>query len=147
VVATVPLVSCLISNEDVGTEILGLLSHSGMFTLGQMYSTSINSDFVECLQILIFILSTTRALYTEPRVLLDSCWSPSTVQKESTWSPSGVDQESIRSPSRVHSESMWSLHSESIRSPTGVYMDSVNTPVRLFPTEFGKKKKSASDQN
>ena len=33
------------------------------------------------------------ALYTEPWVLLDSCWSPSAVRQESNWSPPGVHQE------------------------------------------------------
>jgi hypothetical protein len=57
-----------------------------------------------------------RALYTEPRVLLDSCWSPSAVHQESTWSPTGVHQEFTRSPTGVHQEFT--------RSPTGVQLES-----------------------
>ena len=71
------------------------------------------------------------ALYTEPQVLLDSWWSPSTVQKESTWSPSGVDQDSIRSGPGVDQESIWSpsgVHQESTWSPSGVHQEFTRSP-------------------
>src|SRR6266436_1127366 len=55
-----------------------------------------------------------RALYTEPRVRLESKRSPNGVQedlpgvhKESTRSPAGVDKESIRSPQGLWKKTTW----------------------------------------
>ena len=84
---------------------------------------------------------TSRVLYTDPRVQIDSTWSPCGVHLEFIWSPSGVHLESLpfnleyfRSPHGVHVESSglhinkWSLsrhHFKSIWSPSGVDLESI----------------------
>jgi hypothetical protein len=70
-----------------------------------------------------------RALYTEPRVRLESSGvhlhsrrTPSGVQAESRRSPSGVQEESKRSPEGVQ-EDLPGVQKESRRSPGGVQED------------------------
>ena len=62
-----------------------------------------------------------RALYTEPRVRVESGWSPPTLQAESRWSPSGV-QEEFR-------QSLGGVHEESRRSPSGVHPEATLTDL------------------
>src|ERR1700734_3430273 len=62
--------------------------------------------------------------YTEPRILMDSIWSPGKLLElcqESTWSPSGVHQESPWSPSA-------SSHCALPKNPAGLQVYSCWTP-------------------
>src|ERR1700683_277714 len=68
-----------------------------------------------------------RGSYTEPRILMDSIWSPGKhleVCQESTWSPSGVHQESPWSPSA-------SSHCALPKNPARLLMESIR--METFP--------------